>query len=319
MPRRPMLPDTDKFTQLLAFAWSIEAGSFSAAARAHHLSPSAISKLVTRLENRLGVRLFVRLQRSVAPTAEGREYYRIARVALDALADADSVGDALAGGTAGVLRVHTMPSFAQHQIAPWLPAFLEQHPALRVEFHLSAQYVDLFDQGMDVAIHSGAISSPSRVARQIAASRWIVCASPAYLRQHGAPGHPSELASHRCLGFGFSSVWNRWHFKQDDDPHNVEPAARVATTQGEMLRELALRGGGIVRLAEFHIGEDLLAGRLVRVLPQMADEKPEPLYVVYAARKNLSPRIRVFQDALVAFVATQPWARHAHALPAPAS
>lgn len=126
-----MLPDTDKFAQLLAFVWSVEAGSFSAAARAHDLSPSAISKLVSRLENRLGVRLFVRLQRSIAPTAEGTEYYRIARVALDAMADADSVGDALAGDTAGVLRVHTMPSFAQHQIAPWLDTIREMAQADR--------------------------------------------------------------------------------------------------------------------------------------------------------------------------------------------
>ena len=136
-----MLPETEKYSQLLAFVWSIEAGSFSAAARAHQLSPSAISKLVGRLEVRLGVRLFTRLQRSVVPTAEGQEYFRAARIALEAMADTESVGDTLCAEIVGLLRVHTMPTFAQHQIAPWLPAFLEEHPGLRLEFSLSLIHI----------------------------------------------------------------------------------------------------------------------------------------------------------------------------------
>lgn len=309
-----MLPETEKYSQLLAFVWSVEAGSFSAAARAHDLSPSAISKLVSRLENRLGVRLFNRLQRSVAPTLEGLEYFRIARTALDAMADADAVGDTLGSEVAGILRVHTMPTFAQHQIAPWLPRFLDGHPGLRLEFHLAAQYSDQFDQGMDVAIHSGAISSPSRVARQIASCRWIVCASPGYLAQHGVPAHPDALARHRCLNFGFNSAWNRWHFRIDDTAQTIELPGSVSTTQGDLLRQLALNGGGIVRLAEFHIGADLAAGRLVPVLADFADEKPEALYFVYAARKNLSPRIRVFQKALLDHIGHQPWSSASVAL-----
>lgn len=304
-----MQPETEKYSQLLAFVWSVEAGSFSAAARAHGLSPSAISKMVSRLENRLGVRLFNRLQRSVVPTLEGLEYFRIARTALDAMADTDAVGDALGSEVSGVLRVHTMPTFALHQIAPWLPRFLGDFPNLRLEFHLAAQYSDLFDQGVDVAVHSGAISSPSRVARQIAASRWIVCAAPQYLAQHGVPQHPQELAKHRRLNFGFNSAWNRWQFHIDDQLQTVELSGSVSTTQGDLLRTLALNGAGIVRLAEFHIGADLAAGRLVPVLADFADDKPEPLYFVYAARRNLSPRIRVFQQYLTQHIEAQAWSR----------
>jgi len=302
-----MRPETDRYTQLLAFVWSVEAGSFSAAARQHDLSPSAISKLVGRLEARLGVRLFSRLPRSVVPTLEGLAYHRTARCALDAIAEADAVGDVLGGKARGVLRVHTMPTFAQHQIAPWLPEFFGAHPGLRLEFHLAAQYSDQFDQGVDLAIHSGAISSPSRIARQIATSRWVVCAAPAYLQRQGTPRHPGELAAHRCLNFGFDSPWNRWHFRLDGEAHTLEPDGHLSTSQGDLLREVALNGGGIARLAEFHVGADLEAGRLVPVLAGFADEQPEPLYAVYAARKHLSPRIRVFLAHLERVLCQRPW------------
>lgn len=302
-----MLPETEKYSQLLAFVWSVEAGSFSAAARAHDLSPSAISKLVSRLEDRLGVRLFTRLQRSVVPTPEGMEYFHTARKALDAMADTESVGDTLGSAASGLLRVQTTPMFAQHLIAPWLPQFLDRNPGLRLEFHLAAQFADLFDQGMDVAVHSGAISSPSRIARQIASSRWVVCAAPGYLDQYGQPLHPRELASHRCLNFSFDSPWNCWHFKSEEGQHKIEMRGRVSTSQGDLLRTIAVNGGGIVRLAEFHIGADLAAGRLRPVLAEFADERPEPLYLVYAARKNLSPRIRIFRDHLLSFLQKQSW------------
>ena len=126
-----MLPETEKYSQLLAFVWSVEAGSFSAAARAHDLSPSAISKLVSRLEDRLGVRLFTRLQRSVVPTPEGMEYFHTARKALDAMADTESVGDTLGSAASGLLRVQTTPMFAQHLIAPWLPAGVSPRRTIR--------------------------------------------------------------------------------------------------------------------------------------------------------------------------------------------
>lgn len=312
-----MLPETEKYSQLLAFVWSVEAGSFSAAARAHDLSPSAISKLVSRLEDRLGVRLFTRLQRSVSPTSEGLEYFHTARKALDAMADTESVGDTLGTAVSGLLRVQTTPMFAQHLIAPWLPKFLETNPGLRLEFHLNAQFVDLFDQGMDVAVHSGAISSPSRIAQQIAASRWIVCAAPSYLEQHGEPRHPRELAAHRCLNFSFDSPWNSWHFKSEEGKHKIEMPGRVSTSQGDLLRAIAVNGGGVVRLAEFHIEADLAAGRLRPVLAEFADEKPEPLYLVYAARKNLSPRIRVFRDHLLSFIGQQSWSCRPPVQPVP--
>jgi len=312
-----MRPETDRYTQLLALVWSVEAGSFSAAARQHDLSPSAISKLVGKLENRLGVRLFHRLPRSVVPTLEGLDYYRTARNALDAMADADSVGDALGGEATGMLRVHTMPTFAQHQIAPWLPEFLSAQPSLRLEFRLAAQYSDQFDQGVDLAIHSGAIASPSRIARQIATSRWVVCAAPSYLQRHGTPRHPGELATHRCLNFGFSSPWNHWHFRLDGGHQTVELDGHLSTSQGDLLREVALNGGGIARLAEFHIGADLEAGRLLPVLAEFADEKPEPLYAVYAARKHLSPRIRVFLAHLERVLATRAWNRPPTLSPTP--
>ncbi|WP_454752794.1 LysR family transcriptional regulator [Cupriavidus necator] len=300
----------DKYSELVAFLHSARSRSFSAAARNLDITPSAVSKLVARLETRLGVRLFVRQGRTVALTEEGQSYLPSAEMVVEAMANADAHGEALGEALNGKVRVHTMLTFARHQIVPWLPAFLKSYPGLSVEFHIAPQYEDAFDKGVDVAIHSGALPSSSRVARKIAASRWIVCASPEYLARHGRPRTPADLQQHTCVGFSFVSEWNVWPFRSaDGTTYGVRPASVVDTTQGEIARDLALDGFGIVRLAEFHIGEDLRAGRLMPVLEAYQDPAKEPLYLVYPNRKHLSPRVKVFCDYLTERLATQSWAQ----------
>ncbi|BDB29775.1 LysR family transcriptional regulator (plasmid) [Cupriavidus sp. P-10] len=300
----------DRYSELVAFLQSARSRSFSAAARNLDLTPSAVSKLVARLETRLGVRLFVRQGRTVALTEEGQRYLPSAERVVEAMADAEAHGEALGEALHGRIRIHTMLTFARHQIVPWLPQFLQAHPGLSVEFHIAPQYEDAFDKGVDIAIHSGALPSSSRVARKIASSRWIVCAAPAYLARHGTPETPDDLQQHTCVGFSFVSEWNVWPFRaMDGTTYGVRPASVVDTTQGEIARDLALGGFGIVRLAEFHIGVDLRAGRLVPVLESYQDPAKEPLYLVYPNRKHLSPRVKVFCDTLTERMAAQPWAR----------
>ncbi|MDC8748311.1 LysR family transcriptional regulator [Xanthomonas campestris] len=297
----------DNYSQLLAFIWSVECGSFSAAARIHKMTPSAVSKLITRLENRLQVRLFQRGSRVLTLTEEGAAYLHSAKAVVDAMQEADSLAEALPSRVSGTLRLHTMTSFAKHQILPWLPEFLDLYPALDVDIQVGAQFVDHFEQGLDIAIHSGVLQSSSRIAKRIGQTQWLICASPRYLAAHGSPSVPADLATHRCFNFSFISPWNKWSFLQDGEGVSVPIAARASFTQGDLLRDMALSDAGIVKLADFHVGLDIKAGTLVRLLETFNPNVVEPIYLLYADRKHLSPRIRVFVDFFQEKWQKNPW------------
>jgi len=297
----------DNYSQLLAFLGAAEHGNFSAAARACGLTPSAISKLISRLEDRLQVRLFQRGTRSLTLTEEGAAYLVSARAVSDAMAEADSLAEAFPTRVSGTLRVHTMTTFAKHQIIPWLPEFLAAYPGLTVDIQVGAQFIDQFDQGLDVAIHSGVLPDSSRIARKIGQSRWVICASPAYLARCGTPTQPAQLLEHTCFSFGFSSVWNTWGFRVEGQAITVPVVPKATFAQGDLLRDLALGGAGIVRLAEFHVGQDIQEGRLVPLLEAHGQDSTEPIYMIYTNRKHLSPRIRAFRDFLEQKLAGSPW------------
>lgn len=294
-------------TQLQIFLWAVDADNFSAVGREHDLAPSTVSKAVAMLESKLGVKLFHRGPHAHRLTAEGAAYRACAQGVIDALAAAESMAESLPGRVAGVLRIHTLPTFAKHQLLRWLPDFLARYPEVRVEVTVGAQYVDLFEEGVDIAIHSGAMPDSPHVAHRIGRSDWLVCASPAYLAVHGAPRVPEDLLHHTCFNFSFSSPWNRWAFKRDEAVVVVPVECQASFTQGDMLRELALAGSGIVRLAAFHVGEDLAAGRLVALLRDFHLAIPEPVYLMHAHRAQYSPRVRAFVDFLKARVDPAAW------------
>ena len=297
----------DNFSQLQAFMWANEHGNFSAAARANGLTPSTISKLITRLENRLQVRLFQRGNRSLTLTEEGSAYRVSAREVINAMAEADSLAEAFPTRVSGSLRIHTMTTFAKHQILPWLPEFLATYPGLTVDIQVGAQYVDHFDQGLDIAIHSGVLPDSSRIARKIGESAWVTCASPEYLARRGTPVHPEELMTHDCFNFGFNSAWNNWQFVVNQEKVTIAITPKAVFAQGDLLRDIALGGGGIVKLAQFHIGADIKARRLVPVLQAFDIPTKEPIYLIYSNRKHLSPRIRAFRDFLEQKLLQAPW------------
>ena len=297
----------DNFSQLQAFMWANEHGNFSAAARANGLTPSTISKLITRLENRLQVRLFQRGNRSLTLTEEGSAYLVSAREVINAMAEADSLAEAFPTRVSGSLRIHTMTTFAKHQIMPWLPEFLATYPGLTVDIQVGAQYVDHFDQGLDIAIHSGVLPDSSRIARKIGESAWVTCASPEYLARRGTPVHPEELMTHDCFNFGFNSAWNNWQFVVNQEKVTIAITPKAVFAQGDLLRDIALGGGGIVKLAQFHIGADIKARRLVPVLQAFDIPTKEPIYLIYSNRNHLSPRIRVFRDFLEQKLLQAPW------------
>ncbi|KQQ55666.1 LysR family transcriptional regulator [Pseudomonas sp. Leaf127] len=298
----------DNYSQMLAFMWANEHGNFSAAARANGLTPSAISKLITRLEDRLQVRLFQRGTRALMLTEEGMAYLVSAREVINAMAEADSLAEAFPNRVSGTLRIHTMATFARHQILPWLPEFLATYPALSVDIQAGPQYVDHFEQGLDIAIHSGVLPDSSRIARKIGESAWLICASADYLARCGEPAHPQDLVHHACFNFSFKSAWNNWEFLIDQQKTLIPVSAKASFAQGDLLRQMALSGAGIVKLAQFHIGADIASGRLIPLLQDYALDEKEPIYMVYSNRKHLSPRIRVFRDFLERKLAEHPWA-----------
>ena len=226
----------DRFEELTVFLRVVEASSFSGAARALAMSPSAVSKLVARLEARLGVRLFDRIAGSIRLTQEGERFKVHGKRALDAIIEAESSVAATDHDVAGVLHVHTPLTFAKYVLAPLLPKCLAQHPNLRIEFILGTSRGDFLRDGIDVAIHSGHPKELPLIARPIARRRWLIAAAPSYVSEHGAPTSPDELRVHRCLNFTVRTNWNSWSFRQDGALKTIDIPSYVGANQGELLR-----------------------------------------------------------------------------------
>jgi DNA-binding transcriptional LysR family regulator len=285
----------DNVRELAFFLRVCEEASFSAAARSLNLDPSTISKVVQRLENRLGVRLFHRTSRVLQLTQEGERFLAAAQKVMQALEEAEEALNPGLEGASGLLRVASTPAFARSRLAPLMPSFLEKYPALKVEFVLAGNQPDLFEQQIDVSFQGGVIPDSTLVARRVTSTTWRVCASPGYLGRAGTPRTPEDLAQHQCLNFLPGSFRSEWRLRQEEGAQAQRPAARLAANNGDMLCTLALAGMGLARLADYHVQDDLQAGRLVPVLQDFEGE-PEPIYAVYPSRRHLSVRVRAFLE-----------------------
>lgn len=285
---------TDKYAELVAFLCVAREGSFSAAARKLARSPSAISKMMGRIEQRLQVRLFDRIGGRIRLTQEGELFRSGAQRAVDAVTAAEDALTPDSARLAGTLHIHTPLTVAKYLLAPLLPEFLSRHPRLRVEFILGTDRGDFLQRGIDLAIHSGAPSELSLVGRPLFRRSWAIAASPDYLQAHGTPRRPADLHRHRCLNFTVRTHWNAWTFVEDRRLQSYDVQGHVGADQGELLRTLALVGLGIVRLAEFHIGADIAAGRLVRLLAPFQPESDDVMYALYPQGRAPSPRVRAF-------------------------
>lgn len=287
---------SDRFREFEVFACVVDTGSFSEAARRLGCTPSAVSKLIDRLEGRIGMRLLQRSSRALSLTAEGKAFQQAAVHALEAVSEAESLmlDAAAAAPAAGTLKVHTTLNFAHHKLAPLLPEFLVRHPLVRLEFFLSADPVDLIRTDIDVSIWVGPVSNPSLVAKRIGTARWIVCAAPSYLQRHGTPRTPDDLEHHNCLNFLPHMHRSTWPMRLDGDGAQPQLSGNIASNSDNFLRILACQGMGIVRLSDFHIGQDLIEGRLIRLLSEYQLDQPEPVFAVFQSRRNLSLRVKVF-------------------------
>lgn len=278
------------------FVRVVEAGSLTQAAHVLHLSPSAVSKALARLEARLGVTLLRRSSRALALTAEGECYYERAQLILKEIEWAeDNVTSR--GEPRGLLRVNCNIPFAQHYLLPILPEFMDRHPAIMVDLSQSDQTVDLIQAQADVAIRTGILGDTTLRARKLLESYRLVVASPEYLVRHGRPETPADLKRHNCLGFNLRRSLDLWPFcHPDGSAMNHLAAGRLRVDNGEAMRQAALAGMGIARLSVFHIGPDVIAGRLLPVLEAFNPGDREPVQALYVEHAHLSDRIRVFID-----------------------
>lgn len=280
------------------FTRVVELGGFSAAARALRMTPSAISKLVGRLEARLGARLFNRSTRTLQVTPEGRLFYdRSIRL----LADMDEVERSVAAGEipSGKIRVSANVPVGRQLLLPIVPAFLEAYPRLSLEISLTDQVIDLLEQRTDVALRSGPLKSSQLIARRLGGARMIIVGSPAYLARHGVPKTPGELARHNRLGFSYARTAKGWPLIDGGVERTLPPSGNVQISDGDALRMLAISGVGLARLASFMVGEDIAAGRLAPVLETFNPGDIDELHAVYLGQGGLLPtRIRVFLDFL---------------------
>lgn len=299
----------DIISGIRAFVATVDAGSFSGAARDLNASKGAISKQVSALEDRLGVRLLHRTTRTLNLTDEGRIYVERARLILSDLEDAQ---DAISPGGAelrGNLRVSAPHTFGAMHLTEALVAFAERFPHLHVDIVFSDAMINLVDDGFDVAVRISRLKDSSLIARKIAPVPLILCASPAYWREHGVPLHPRELdrdlGRHKGIMYSYLSTPGEWSFKENGAPFSVKIASALTTNHDSLIRTAAINGLGIVHGPSFIVREALEQQLLV---PALKSFLPSPLAVhaVYPSHRNLSPRVRAFVDFLVQWFERSP-------------
>lgn len=258
------LPD---FEALAIFAKVVELRSFAAAAAELTMSKATVSKAVTRLEARLGARLFNRTSRRLALTDAGQ---RLAERAAQLLADGEAAeSEALAQSAAprGLVRLAVPMTFGVKVIAPLLPDFLTAYPEVSVDLHLSDQMVDLIGEGFDAGVRIASLPDSSLVARRLCAMPRYTVAAASYLEHHGRPTHPMQLADHRCLGYAYLSTPNAWHYTNaQGEQAAVRPSGPLRVNNGEALLPAVIAGLGIADLPEFIIGDAIAAGEVEVIL-----------------------------------------------------
>jgi DNA-binding transcriptional LysR family regulator len=292
--------DVNRSGEMEVFIRVVELGGFSIAARDFRMTPSAVSKLVARLEVRLGVRLINRSTRQLQLTPEGTAFYERAVRILDDMSAAER--EAAVGATpSGVLRVNSSVPFGLHRLLPLLPDFARRYPDIKVEITLTDIVVDLLEQRADVAIRVGRMRESRLLARKLGESRMVVVASPAYLAERGTPIIPDDLAEHNLLDFGFGRWKDGWPFKtHDGETITVMPSGNALVSDGEAMQQLTVAGMGLARLARFHVEADIDAGRLVPVLEPFNPGDIEPIHAVFVGHGGQRPaRVRAFLDFLV--------------------
>jgi DNA-binding transcriptional LysR family regulator len=288
----------DRLTALTAFVRVVELGSFARAAERLSMSTSAVSRQVSELEAHLDARLLNRTTRRISLTEAGQAFFERSVQLLADFEEAESAVRTSAVAPKGKLRVTCGISFGVRLIAPAIAEFGARHPQLSFDLDLSDRVVDLVEEGYDLAIRVGTGGPPGLVSRVLGYSRLVCCAAPAYLKAHGAPVHPRDLARYQCLEYSYVAPGALWTFEDSAaEKHTVRIGGRVRANNGRMLAELAALGMGVVLEPDFIVEPLIRAGRLMVLLPEFQPPRT-PIAAVYPSRRHLSPKVRALVDFL---------------------
>ncbi len=291
---RSLIPDIVTFVRVL------ELGTFAAVGEETGLTASGVSRIVSRLEDRLGAKLLHRSTRSLVLTPEGESFLNYARDMLSLAEAAEAEVSNVRGQPRGILRINSGTAFSSHKLSPNLPRFLERYPEITLDLTVSDRRIDPIAEQVDVTVRVGALNDSDLVAIRIGTVKRIIAASPDYLAQHGTPVTAEELRQHNCLLLGAFPHQSHWPMYQDGRAITVKVSGSVKSDSAESLLRLAIAGAGIIRLGDF-LGESALArGQLVPLLADCHDPDPQPITALVTPGRQKIPRVRAFVDFLKA-------------------
>ncbi len=287
--------------ELLLVVELARAGGMSAAARELDVTPAAVSKRLAQIEARLSVRLFNRSTRRLSLTAEGEVYLENARRILGEIDDLDALIASRQAAPRGLLKVNAPLGFGRSYIAPAIAEFAQKYPEVSLQLQLTDRPADFVREAFDVAVRFGDLPDTSLIARKIAPNRRLVCASPGYLKKHGTPATPHDLARHQCIVLRQNeAAYGLWRFTRGRRSETVKVRGNLSSNDGEVTLTWGLAGLGILQRAEWDLARYLRSGRLVQVLEDYALPQAD-IYAVFPERHHLSAKVRVFVDFLVAY------------------
>ena len=283
--------------ELTVFVQVVENGSFSRAAKQLAMANSAVSRVVKRLEEKLGVNLINRTTRQLRLTEEGSQYFRRVQKILQEMAAAEAEMLAVHEVPQGILRVDSAMPMVLHLLVPLAAKFNERYPHIQLSLVSSEGYINLIERKVDIALRAGELDDSGLRARHLFDSHFRVVASPEYLSKHGTPQSTEDLANHQCLGFIEHTFLNTWAvFDAQGNPYKISP--HFTASSGEILRSLCLSGCGIACLSDFLVDNDIAEGKLIPLLTEQTSNKTLPFNAVYYSDKAVNLRLRVFLDFL---------------------
>jgi DNA-binding transcriptional LysR family regulator len=287
----------DLLGPMQTFVRVVDAGSFTAVATQLNTTQPTVSRQIAALEEHLGCRLLTRTTRALTLTDDGRAFYEHALRALEALSEAENAVGRRRSKPSGLLRIATPVVFGRLHIVPRLPAFLSRNPDVSIDLVMSDTFTDLTEQGIDLAIRVGEITDPGLIAKRIGMVRRVTVASPAYLKAHGKPRTPSDLADHACIVYTRLSTGNRWLFEGPSGPIAVEVKGRYQADNSEAVREGVIAGLGIAVIPVFAFTAEIERGN-VKVLLKAYEPRQLPMHAVYPSRRYVPLKVRVMIDYL---------------------
>lgn len=296
----------DVLTGMAIFTAVVENNSLAGAARHLNLSPSVVSKQLSALEDRLGVRLLNRTTRRVSLTEVGSAYYERCKRILADVDEAEAAVTTAHSSPRGLLKITAPTTFAHRHVAPHLPTFIDRFPEVQVQLLVSDRLVDMVEEGVDLAIRIAQLKDSSLIARKLAPNHRKLVASPDYLKRWGTPVKPENVNDHAVVSLLPGSPINDWHFMVDGEETVIRAKGDIVTNNGDAILELALSGAGLAMLAAHVVGEHLQNGKLVSILDEYVREDV-PIYAVYPSNRHLSPKVRAFVDFLIEMYGPRPY------------